>query len=138
MHPTFNELVAKGCMEPRCRRSPVTGPEVKSGGGGGAACRFNLKSGDSTATPADVAESLGGAVPPPACRLGDAPLPPGSAMKAPSEDSRPCSPPSPPPPCAAPLTPLAAPSHAWRASRGGGGSQRGPRGRRQPAVGGCR
>eukprot|EP00964_Phaeocystis_antarctica_P114664 scaffold78614_cov60-Phaeocystis_antarctica.AAC.2 len=53
------------------QRSPVrvTGPGVKSGGGGGAACRFNLKSGDSTATPADVAESLGGAAPPSAWRL---------------------------------------------------------------------
>ena len=68
----------------------MTGPEVKSGGGGGAACRFSLKSGDSTATPADVAESLGGAAPPSACRLGDTPLPPGtgSAMEAPSEDGR--------------------------------------------------
>eukprot|EP00964_Phaeocystis_antarctica_P079754 scaffold49727_cov49-Phaeocystis_antarctica.AAC.2 len=93
------------------------GPEVKSGGGGGAACRFSLKSGDSTATPADVAESLGGAAPPSACRLGDTPLPPGSAMEAPSEDGRPCSPPSPPPPCSAPLAAL---SHAWRAARGGG------------------
>ena len=104
---------------------PLRVPEssrAKGSGGGGGACRFSLQSVDSTETRAGVADSLGAAAPPSACRGGDTPPPPatGSALKAPSEEGRPCSPPSPPPRCSAPLAPLAAPAHAWRASRGGG------------------